>query len=238
MHRPRRSPGFTATTTLVSRRSHRTCWTTLVDSPNCTDAPDPTWAVRGRPPAQAQRSTATLSDRIPLPPRHALIDLSLHSAAMPTVCAAATYPPPRRHPMPRRRGVFWPSAMVHCRYLDNNAITAIPMGLLNFATALIRLYGRPRPNMGRGRPPRPSATASLLVPHMHCFPSRCALIDLFVHSAPMPTTCCRGPLCTTYPPPRRHQTPPPWYLFAIHRAHGTLQELERQRHYGDTDGPA
>ena len=45
-----------------------------------------------------------------------------------------------------RRGVY-------CRYLNNNAIMAIPTGLFNFTPALIELYGRPRPDMGRGRPP-------------------------------------------------------------------------------------
>jgi hypothetical protein len=57
----------------------------------------------------------------------------------------------------RRRGVFLPSAAVYCRRLYNNAITAIPGGLFNFATALTELYGRPPLNLG-ALPDRPANT--------------------------------------------------------------------------------
>ena len=58
-----------------------------------------------------------------------------------------------------------------CKYKPD--LTAIPTGLFDFTTALVYLYGRPRPAMGRGRPPaqaprvaRPpfSATASPFPP--------------------------------------------------------------------------
>ena len=111
-----------------------------------------------------------------------------------------------------RRGVY-------CRYLNNNAITAIPTGLFEFTAALYYLYGRPRPNMGRthtdqhrhlGRPPPFSATASPFPPACSDRPvsalcrdvnravSRSAVVDLYYpHVAPL-WRCfaiCRGVYC-------------------------------------------
>ena len=190
------------------------------------------------PPAQPCTAvtpppSATASPLVPhmhcLPSRRALIDLSLHSAAMPTACCrgplCATYTPLLVATQRRRRGVVLPSAAVYCRHLNNNVITAIPGGLFNFTTALIGLYGRPRPTMGSaahlhrhsGRPATLGSRIALSPPY--------ALLSLPACSDRLVSALCRDanrvlprtPVYDLYLPPRHHPTPPPWRDFAIRR---------------------